>query len=150
MIDKRNNFVCFGAVHTDYILRLKTEYFKNRTNPINQSQYLGGVAYNISEKLAFLNYKIVLISFNWNKENVVNIQKNNIFFKPISKKIYDRYYTAIINKKGEMILGMANMDNYEIPINLQKISKMKFFKILRIRCNAKKSVTPYSQRGVTP
>ena len=82
MIDKRNNFVCFGAVHTDYILRLKTEYFKNRTNPINQSQYLGGVAYNISEKLAFLNYKIVLISFNLNKVNVVKIQKNNIFFKP--------------------------------------------------------------------
>ena len=130
MIDKRNSFVCIGAVHIDYILRLKTKHFQNRTNPINQTQYLGGVAYNISEKLAFLNYKPVLISLNYHKKNVLRIKQNNIFFIPISKKIYDRYYTAIISKKGEMIFGMANMDNYEIALNLQKISKMKNKKII--------------------
>ena len=53
----RNNktiFICIGAVHTDYILQLQKNYFKKRTNPINQKEFLGGVAYNIALKLSFL------------------------------------------------------------------------------------------------
>ena len=41
-MNKRNNFICIGAVHSDYILKLKQNYFKNRTNPINQKENLGG------------------------------------------------------------------------------------------------------------
>ena len=52
MKDNKNSFVCIGAVHTDYILLFKTKYYKNRTNPITQNQSLGGVAYNIAEKLS--------------------------------------------------------------------------------------------------
>ena len=53
MIDKRKKFVCIGAVHTDNILQFKTKHFNNRTNPVKKTQYLGGVAYNIAEKLSF-------------------------------------------------------------------------------------------------
>ena len=54
-MNKRNDFLCIGAVHPDYIVKLKNNYFKNRTNPIKQTQSLGGVAYNIAEKLSFLD-----------------------------------------------------------------------------------------------
>ena len=49
-------FVCIGAVHTDYILQLQKKYFRNRTNPVTQKTILGGVAYNIASKIAFLIY----------------------------------------------------------------------------------------------
>ena len=57
MIDKSNNFVCIGAIHTDNILNIKTNYYKNRTNPIKQTYSIGGVAFNIAQKLAFLKCK---------------------------------------------------------------------------------------------
>ena len=69
MFDKGNKFICIGAVHTDYILQLKTKHINNRTNPIKQTQCLGGVAYNIAEKLSFLNLKTELISLNCQKKN---------------------------------------------------------------------------------
>ena len=70
MFDKGNKFICIGAVHTDYVLQLKSKHYKNRTNPIKQTQSLGGVAYNIAEKLSFLNMKIELISLNCEKEKI--------------------------------------------------------------------------------
>ena len=50
-MNKRNHFLCFGAVHSDYILRLKKEYLKNRTNPVSHHESIGGVAYNMAKIL---------------------------------------------------------------------------------------------------
>ena len=125
MKDNKNSFVCIGAVHTDYILQLKSKHYKNRTNPIKQTQSLGGVAYNIAEKLSFLNMKIELISLNCKKENIKTIKNNKIKFKPLNKDIFYRSYTTVLNSKGEMILGMADMDNYEKSYNFNKLLNFK-------------------------
>ena len=123
MNDKRNNFVCIGALHTDYILRLKNNYFKNRTNPIFHKKNLGGVAYNIASKLAFLNIKTELISLNCKSVNKKRLLNNKIKFTSLTKKIYERYYTSVLNHNGEMILGLAYMDNYEKILSVSKIKK---------------------------
>ena len=128
MIKKK--FVCIGAVHTDYILQLKKKHINNRTNPIKQTQCLGGVAYNIAEKLSFLNLKTELISLNCQKKNIKKISKNKITFKALSKEIYDRSYTSVLNTKGEMILGLANMDNYEKPVTIKNIKNNKNNRII--------------------
>ena len=120
MKDNKNSFVCIGAVHTDYILQLKSKHYKNRTNPITQTQSLGGVAYNIAEKLSFLNMKTELISLNCEKKNIHTIKKNKIKFKPLNKKVFHKSYTTVLNSNGKMILGMANMDNYEKSNNFDK------------------------------
>ena len=36
----------------------ENNYFKNRTNPVIQNVKLGGVAFNVASKIAFLNEKI--------------------------------------------------------------------------------------------
>ena len=112
-MNKRNDFLCIGAVHSDYILRLKQDYFKNRTNPINQQENLGGVAYNIAKKLSFLNENTKLYSLNCNKVQKKIIRLQGIKFKSLNKKFNHRYYTSVLNKNGKMILGLANMDDYE-------------------------------------
>jgi len=130
MFDKGNKFICIGAVHTDYILQLKTKHINNRTNPTKQTQCLGGVAYNIAEKLSFLNLKTELISLNCQKTNIEKISKKKITFKALSLEIYDRSYTSVLNTKGEMILGLANMDNYERPVTIKNIVNKKNNRII--------------------
>ena len=125
MKDNKTSFVCVGAVHTDYILQLQKNYFKKRTNPINQKEFLGGVAYNIALKLSFLGKKTELLSLNCIQEIKKEILNNNIKFRPLTKFFYNRSYLSILNKKREMILGLANMDNYE-KTNISK--KIKIFK----------------------
>ena len=149
MKDNKNSFICIGAVHNDYILQLKSKHYKNRTNPIKQTQSLGGVAYNIAEKLSFLNLRTELISLNCEKENIRVIKKNKIKFKPLNKKIFYRSYTTVLNSKGEMILGMANMDNYEKSNNFDKFlnfrNKIIIFDLNFSYNNIKSLILKYSR-----
>jgi len=124
-MNKRNDFICIGAVHSDYILRLKQNYFKNRTNPINQEENLGGVAYNIAKKLSFLNQNTKLYSLNCNKEQKKEIKLQGIKFKTLNKEISQRYYTSVLNKDGKMILGLANMNNYDLLTNCKNLKNFK-------------------------
>jgi len=123
-MNKRNDFICIGAVHSDYELKLKQNYFKNRTNPINQNENLGGVAYNIAKTLSFLKEGTKLYSLNCNKNQKKEIITNGIKFIPLNKKLTKRYYAYILDKKGKMILGLANMDNYEKIINSKVSMKL--------------------------
>jgi len=129
-MNKRNDFLCIGAVHPDYILKLKNNYFKNRTNPIIHKEKLGGVAYNVASKIAFLNEKIELNSINCNTRHKKEIKKKGILFKSINKKIQKRFYSSVLNKRGELIIGLANMDIYEKNINLKLIKNYKNKKII--------------------
>lgn len=122
MNNKRNNFICIGAFHKDYIMKLKDNYYKNRTNPINKYKTLGGVAFRIAERLSLLDINTILFSLNCEPEDKIEILKKKILFKPLTKKIYERSYNAVLNQKGEMILGLANMDNYEKNLNLPTIN----------------------------
>ncbi len=151
MNDKKNSFVCIGAVHKDYVLKLQKKHLKNRTNPVNQSIGLGGVAYNVAEKLAFIKSKTKLISSNCLKEEIKIINKKKINFFPLNKKIYNRSYTSILNNKGEMILGLANMDNYDkviFPINKFNLKNKIIIFDLNFHENIiKKLINKYSKKN---
>ena len=81
-MNKRNDFICIGAVHSDYLLNLKQNYFKNRTNPIMQKEKLGGVAYNVAKKLAFLeleDYEVIDL-YNIHKKDDIIYFKTKYFY----------------------------------------------------------------------
>jgi len=118
MKDKKSSFVCIGAVHIDKIIKLKSNYILNRTNPSSQKQSLGGVAYNIASKIALFDKNIELISLNCVKKIKKEIKKRGIKFKTLNKKILNRSYTSILDKKGKLILGLANMNVYEQKFTL--------------------------------
>ena len=124
-MNKRNHFLCFGAVHSDYILRLKKEYLKNRTNPVTHQESIGGVAYNVAKILSFVEQKTELISINTNLHIKKIIKKNGIIFKKLNNEIDERYYSTILNDSGEMILGLANMDIYEKSLNLKNLKERR-------------------------
>ena len=129
-MNKRNDFICIGAVHSDYILKLKQGYFRNRTNPINHQENLGGVAYNIARILSFLNQNTKLYSLNLNNIQKKEVRSHGIKFESLNKKILQRYYTSVLDKKGQMIFGLANMDSYENLIDYKFNKKYKNKKII--------------------
>ena len=130
MIHKVKKFICIGAFHKDYLLHLKSNYYNNRTNPIIQKEELGGVAYRIASKLSFLNLNTELISLNCDDKYKLELKKNNIKFTSLTKEKFKRNYTAILNDKGEMILGLANMDNYEKNYPIEIIKNKKNYNII--------------------
>ena len=129
-MNKRNHFLCFGAVHYDYILKLKKEYLKNRTNPVSHQESIGGVAYNMAKIFIFVEQKTELISINTNLHIKKIIKKNGIIFSKLDNAINERYYSSILDDKGKMILGLANMDLYEKLLNLNKLKDQKNKKII--------------------
>ena len=124
-MNKRNDFISIGAVHLDYILILKNNYFKNRTNPILHKENLGGVAYNIAQKLSFLDQYSSLYSLNCELIQKKIIKQNKIKFINLNKSIFKRYYTSVIDKNGKMIFGLANMEDYEKKIFFKKLINLK-------------------------
>ena len=130
MIHKVKKFICIGAFHKDYLLHLKSNYYNNRTNPIIQKEELGGVAYRIASTLSFLNLNTELISLNCDDKYKLELKKNNIKFTSLTKEKFKRNYTAILNDKGEMILGLANMDNYEKNYSIEIIRNKKNYNII--------------------
>jgi len=106
-------FICIGAIHVDYNMFLNQKYLINRTNPVTLKKTIGGVAYNISKYLRLYSNKIELRSLQTHKKIIKILKKKKIKFIPLTKKIYERFYTSVLNYNGKMIFGLANTSNYE-------------------------------------
>ena len=118
----KNNFICFGAVHHDYVFELKNDLIKYRTNPVKHRESYGGVAHNVARMIS--NHENVsFFSLMTDKETINYLKKYKIDFLPLNKKIEKRYYGVLINKYKKFELGIANTDAYE---KFTKITNLKF------------------------
>ena len=118
----KNNFICFGAVHHDYVFELKNDLIKYRTNPVKHKESYGGVAHNVARMIS--NHENVsFFSLMTDKETINYLKKYKIDFLPLNKKIEKRYYGVLVNKYKKFQLGIANTDAYE---KFTKIINLKF------------------------
>ena len=118
----KNNFICFGAVHHDYVFELKNDLIKYRTNPVKHKESYGGVAHNVARMIS--NHEHVsFFSLMTDKETINYLKKYKIDFLPLNKKIEKRYYGVLVNKYKKFELGIANTDAYE---KFNKITNLKF------------------------
>ena len=118
----KNNFICFGAVHQDYVFELKNDLIKYRTNPVKIKESYGGVAHNVARMIS--NHENVsFFSLMTDKETINYLKKYKIDFLPLNKKIEKRYYGVLVNKNKKFELGIANTDAYE---KFTKITNLKF------------------------
>ena len=65
---------------------------------------------------AVIVFGVLISSFSSASAGPSNLIAKSLRFNRTSKvntKIKQRYYTSILDKKGKMIFGLANMDNYE-------------------------------------
>ena len=122
MRKSENIFVCIGAIHYDYLLNLKKNIIKYRTNPINNNTKIGGVAYNVAKIISVFE-KVQLYSLKINNELKKSLN-NKISLKNINNDMSNRYYIALSDKNNKFILGLANTNVYEDKKNLN-IPKIK-------------------------
>ena len=113
MIKSKNVFICIGAIHYDYLVKLKKKITNFRTNPIVQSKEIGGVAYNVSKILSIFE-KVKIISLKISNQLKKELNEKNIKIIEINNKISKRHYIALSDNKNNFLLGLANTDDYEL------------------------------------
>ena len=118
----KNNFICFGAVHHDYVFELKNNLIKYRTNPVKHKESYGGVAHNVA-RIISNHENVSFFSLMTDKETINYLKKYKIDFLSLNKKIEKRYYGVLVNKNKKFELGIANTDAYE---KFTKITNLKF------------------------
>ena len=108
----KNKFIFIGAVHQDFVFKLKNDLIKYRTNPISQNESYGGVAHNVAKIIGSYE-KTSFLSLQADKETHKYLNSQNIDFTPLNKKIEKRFYGILIDKHQKLQLGLANTDAYE-------------------------------------
>ena len=127
MRKSKNVFVCIGAVHYDYLLKLKSNITNFRTNPILQSRKIGGVAYNVAKLLSIFK-KVNFFSLKLSQQLKKDVSNTNLKINEMNNKNTNSYYIALSDKKNKFLLGLANTDIYEktISFKLPKIIEKKY------------------------
>ena len=121
-------FLCIGACHNDNILKLKNKHKFFRTNPVYSESRAGGVSANIATNLRYFNNNIHLFSLLASKDLKKIITKKKIKYHNISNKNNDNFYTAVLDKSGKLILGLASNETYE---KLKKINNSLINKYIK-------------------
>ena len=120
----KNNFVCIGALHYDYLLNLKNNIIKYRSNPIFHKNKIGGVAYNVA-KLISVFKKVEFFTLKISKELKNKTKSKNLKIINLSNINNERFYIAISDNKNKFFLGLANTDIYEKKLNLKFNKQIK-------------------------
>lgn len=112
---KTNNLItCVGSANYDYTFNLSDDLVLGTSNPINIKTSLGGVIRNIAENLSYLGNNVSLMSVvgddvDGKKLLLESSKIMNVYAcDQISGESTGGYY-AVINKKGHMEIGFANM-----------------------------------------
>jgi sugar/nucleoside kinase (ribokinase family) len=114
IINDKSQVVCIGGMNLDRKYQLSGDMIPGTSNPVNSSQSLGGVARNIAENLGRLDQMVTLLSvagydqdYDWIKlqtEKFVNLRHVTQLDGQTTSS-----YTAILDRKGSMQLGLADM-----------------------------------------
>tara|TARA_Y100000590_G_scaffold465594_1_gene638334 strand:- start:635 stop:1543 length:909 start_codon:yes stop_codon:yes gene_type:complete len=124
MKNSKNNFYCIGALHYDYLLQLKNNIIKYRTNPILHKSKIGGVAYNVAKLISFFK-KVEFYTLKVSSDLKSEVKDKNLKINNLNNINNERYYVAISNKKNKFLLGLANTDIYEKKLNLKFNKEIK-------------------------
>lgn len=118
IIPQKKDVVCIGGSNIDRKIQVSEPIVFETSNPAKSSQSVGGVARNIAENLGRLSIDVSLISAvgddyegKWllnETSKFVDVQKTQIF-----ENEQTGTYTALLDKTGEMVVALADMNIYD-------------------------------------
>ncbi|WP_282608224.1 carbohydrate kinase family protein [Pelagibius sp. Alg239-R121] len=112
-------FFCFGGAHFDRTARCKTTFLSGASNPVAVTSSLGGAALNTAFNLKRLDGDVSLISILGDDaagESVaramssLGLARDGLIFRAHQATAT---YTAILDREGSLVAGLADMDIYE-------------------------------------
>ncbi len=111
---------CIGAAHSDRMARCREKFVRRASNPVTVSSAHGGVARNVALNLARLGQRVKLVSALGADKEGTEIA-NELTAAGIdlgdTEHIAGRVtasYTAVLDRKGELLCGLADADIYEV------------------------------------
>ncbi|MEM1318103.1 MAG: PfkB family carbohydrate kinase [Pseudomonadota bacterium] len=117
----RHGFTLAGAAHHDRTVRIDGRDAMGRSNPGRWTECLGGAAWNVALNLAALDHKPTLHTIHGPDATgfASAAQKFGLTLEAQESASPTANYSAIIDRHGELILAVADMDVYrEFDANL--------------------------------
>ena len=118
VMPKKNGITCIGGANIDRKMQLADSLIPETSNPAKTEQTSGGVARNIAENLGRLGRDANLITVVGEDTEGSWLLQQTKSFADISgsqRLLNERTgaYSAILNKEGEMMFALADMNIYE-------------------------------------
>ncbi|MDY4280760.1 MAG: carbohydrate kinase [[Pasteurella] mairii] len=118
ILNERNSVICIGAANLDRKIKTEAELQGYTSNPITSTVSIGGVARNVAENLGRLEQDVIFISAVGNDPEWARIKAFSSPFMNTEGVIVMEdqstgCYTALLDKEGEMYLGLADMSIYD-------------------------------------
>lgn len=115
VLNDEKTIICIGGANVDHKLVLKDDLQLYTSNPISSVTTIGGVVRNVAENLGRLDQNVTLLSLvgnDMNGKSILNYCKDFISVHEVEiiEGATTGSYSAILNNKGDLILGIADMD----------------------------------------
>ncbi|MFC4558240.1 carbohydrate kinase [Virgibacillus kekensis] len=121
VVNDLKQIVCIGGANIDRKFYVKDKLQMGTSNPIYSAQNPGGVARNIAENLGRLGLDITLLTVSgvdqgWEyiaeqSDPYMNLGEVTHFSKESTGS-----YTAVLDEAGDLVLGLADMDIFDLMI----------------------------------
>ncbi|OOF65451.1 carbohydrate kinase [Rodentibacter sp. Ppn85] len=133
ILNQRTSIVCIGAANLDKKVKTSGELLSYTSNPVNSTISIGGVVRNVAENLGRLDHEVTLISTVGNDPEWARIKALSEPFMNTDGVIVVEgestgCYTALLDRYGEMYLGLADMSIYDKFTPELLIKKQHFLK----------------------
>lgn len=114
IINRRSDIVCIGGLNMDRKYQISGKMMGQTSHPVTAALSVGGVARNIAENLGRLGRSVSLLTvagmdhdYDWIRsqtESYVNLKQVTQLEGQVTSS-----YTAILDERGELQLGLADM-----------------------------------------
>lgn len=118
ILPDKGTVVVVGGANVDRKFHINDKVQYGSSNPSTISISVGGVARNIAENLGRLGHTVKLITLMGKDQDAVFIEESSSAF--IDFELVERLeeektgsYSAILDNKGDLVLGLANMAIYD-------------------------------------
>ncbi|WP_226376812.1 carbohydrate kinase [Oceanobacillus halotolerans] len=118
IVNENEQVVCIGGANVDRKFYGKEPIQLGTSNPVHVTQSIGGVARNIAENLGRFGLDVSLLTASGNDSDWQFIKEASAHYMNLdhSTQLPDARtgsYTAVLDRTGELIVALADMDVYE-------------------------------------
>lgn len=118
VVNETRPIICIGAAAIDRRYFIENDLMMGESNKITSQNSCGGVALSVAENLGRLQQDVVLLSLLGNDQEAERIKESMRPFMKLNEieevaGFSTGTYMEVLNKKGEMVVGLSEMDIYD-------------------------------------
>lgn len=121
VLNDMKQILCIGGANVDRKFYIKDKLQLETSNPIHSTQTTGGVARNIAENLGRIGMDATLLTVSGMDTEWSYIAEKSVPYMNLDEvtqfsNASTGSYTAVLDEAGDLVLGLADMDIFELMI----------------------------------